>query len=166
MATTSSAARTVTKCMGGVRLADGTLAGSVLSMDQALRNLVNTLGLSLAEASSRVSTFAADYMDLRDRGRLQPGAWADAVVLHRDLQVQAVWVEGGVLQSRSCSRSCYERLRALVDISLASPTRGDAPHRCFPDVAFDFHWALAQGFADDLFSTLPSAACVPRPGLC
>ena len=85
---------TVTKCMGGVRLADGTLAGSVLSMDQALRNLVNTLGLSLADASSRVSTFAADHMGLADRGRLQTGAWADAVVLNRDLQVQAVVVEG------------------------------------------------------------------------
>ena len=74
--------------------ADGTLAGSVLSMDQALRNLVHTLGLSLADASSRVSTFAADHMGLADRGRLQTGAWADAVVLNRDLQVQAVVVEG------------------------------------------------------------------------
>ena len=34
----------VTKCLGGVRLADGTLAGSTLTMDQALRNLV-TIGL-------------------------------------------------------------------------------------------------------------------------
>jgi hypothetical protein len=31
----------VTKCLGGVRLADGTLAGSTLTMDQALRNLVD-----------------------------------------------------------------------------------------------------------------------------
>lgn len=89
---------TVTKCMGGVRLADGTLAGSVLSMDQALRNLVNTLGLGLEDASKRVSTYAADHMGLSDRGRLQPGAWADAVVLDRDLALQAVMVEGdGVL---------------------------------------------------------------------
>jgi N-acetylglucosamine-6-phosphate deacetylase len=85
---------TVTKCMGGVRLADGTLAGSVLSMDQALRNLVHTLGLSVADASRRVSTYAADHLGLQDRGRLQPGAWADAVVLNCDLQVQAVRVEG------------------------------------------------------------------------
>lgn len=85
---------TVTKCMGGVRLADGTLAGSVLSMDQALRNLVNALGLDLADASKRVSTYAADHLGLPDRGRLQAGAWADVVVLTRDLQVQAVCVEG------------------------------------------------------------------------
>ena len=83
----------VTKCMGGVRLPDGTLAGSTLTMDQALRNLVG-LGLEIEDASRRVSTFAADYMGLEDRGRLQPGAWADFVVLDRDLQLQGVVVEG------------------------------------------------------------------------
>ena len=57
----------VTKCMGGVRLADGTLAGSTLTMDQALRNLIG-LGLSLREASLRVSTHAADYLGVQDRG--------------------------------------------------------------------------------------------------
>lgn len=85
---------TVTKCMGGVRLADGTLAGSSLTMDQALRNLVDVLGLDLIEASKRVSTHAADYLGLTDRGRLHAGAWADMVVLDRDLQIQGVYVEG------------------------------------------------------------------------
>ena len=83
----------VTKCMGGVRLPDGTLAGSTLTMDQALRNLVG-LGLEMADASRRVSTYAADYLGLSDRGRLAVGAWADFVVLDRDLQVQGVVVEG------------------------------------------------------------------------
>ena len=83
----------VTKCLGGVRLADGTLAGSTLTMDQALRNLVG-LGLTLDDASRRMSTHAADHLGLPDRGRLQPGAWADAVLLDADLQLQQVWVEG------------------------------------------------------------------------
>ncbi|MEO5671062.1 MAG: N-acetylglucosamine-6-phosphate deacetylase [Ramlibacter sp.] len=87
----------VTKCMGGVRLADGTLAGSTLTMDQALRNLVDVLGLDLADASRRVSTFAADYMGMADRGRLAVGAWGDAVVLDRDLKVRQVHVEGEAL---------------------------------------------------------------------
>lgn len=84
----------VTKCMGGVRLPDGTLAGSTLTMDQALRNLVHKLGLSIAEASRRVSTHAADYLGVQDRGRLAAGAWADFVVMDRDLQLQRVVVEG------------------------------------------------------------------------
>jgi N-acetylglucosamine-6-phosphate deacetylase len=84
---------TVTKCLGGVRLADGTLAGSTLTMDQALRNLVG-LGLPLAEASRRTSTLAAEHLGLAGRGRLAPGAWADVVLLDRDLQLAGVVVEG------------------------------------------------------------------------
>ena len=84
----------VTKCLGGVRLPDGTLAGSTLTMDQALRNLVDELGLDLADASRRTATHAADHLGVPDRGRLQPGAWADWVVLDRDLQLTDVFVEG------------------------------------------------------------------------
>jgi N-acetylglucosamine-6-phosphate deacetylase len=62
-------------------------------MDQALRNLVG-LGLDMQDASRRVSTHAADYLGLRERGRLQRGALADLVVLDRDLALQRVFAEG------------------------------------------------------------------------
>ena len=90
--------QTVTKCLGGVRLADGTLAGSALTMDEALRNLVDTLGLGLAAASRCLSTNAADHLGLTDRGRLVEGARADAVVLDRDLAVRGVLIEGEWLE--------------------------------------------------------------------
>ena len=83
----------VYKCAGCVRLASGSLAGSALTMDQALRNLVE-LGQDLALASARCSRFPADYLDLPDRGRLAPGAWADLVVLDEALQPQQVFSEG------------------------------------------------------------------------
>lgn len=86
--------QTVTKCMGGVRLADGTLAGSTLTMDQALRNLVHSMGLGLIDASRRVSTNAANFVGATDRGRLQAGAWADLVLLDRDLKLTDVYIEG------------------------------------------------------------------------
>jgi N-acetylglucosamine-6-phosphate deacetylase len=85
---------TVHKCGNGVRLADGTLAGSTLTMDQALRNLVDGLGLGLREASLRVSTNAARYLGLTDRGQLSVGNCADLVMLDTRLQVRQVWVEG------------------------------------------------------------------------
>ncbi|HEX3141869.1 MAG TPA: N-acetylglucosamine-6-phosphate deacetylase [Rhizobacter sp.] len=88
----------VTKCLGGVRLADGTLAGSTLTMDQALRNLVNELDLELPDASRRVSTHAADYLGATDRGRLAPGAWGDVAVLDRDLELTDVYVEGASIE--------------------------------------------------------------------
>ena len=70
-ASTSSAATSVTKCLGGVRLPDGTLAGSTLTMDQALRNLVK-IGLPLAEASQRLSQFPRRLP--RPRRARPPGA--------------------------------------------------------------------------------------------
>ena len=91
--------QTVTKCLGGVRLADGTLAGSTLTMDQALRNLV-AIGLPLVEASARVSTHAARYLGVdAERGSLKPGAMADIVALHaRSLELKQVWVEGEAIE--------------------------------------------------------------------
>jgi N-acetylglucosamine-6-phosphate deacetylase len=86
----------VTKCLGGVRLADGTLAGSTLTMDQALRNLVS-LGLPLADVSNRLSRNAADYLGFEDRGRIAQGAWADLVVLDRELVLNATYIEGDAL---------------------------------------------------------------------
>jgi N-acetylglucosamine-6-phosphate deacetylase len=84
---------TVSKCMGGVRLPDGTLAGSCLTMDKALRNLVS-IGLSLEDASNRLSLFPADYLGQSERGRLAVGAWADIVELDSELNLLNVYVEG------------------------------------------------------------------------
>ncbi len=83
----------VLKCMGCVRLATGSLAGSVLTMDQALRNFVD-MGLDLADASHRLSLYPADYLGEAERGRLAVGAWADLVVLDEALRPVAVVVEG------------------------------------------------------------------------
>jgi N-acetylglucosamine-6-phosphate deacetylase len=83
----------VYKCVGCVRLASGSLAGSALTMDQALRNLV-AIGLDVADASRRLSQYPADYLGEPERGRIAPGAWADLVVLDADLRPVAVVVEG------------------------------------------------------------------------
>ena len=76
-----------------VRLADGSLAGSVLTMDQALRNLLR-LGLPLADAARRCSTLPAEYLGLEDRGRLVPGAAADLVIVNEAGHVQGIACEG------------------------------------------------------------------------
>ena len=89
--------QTVTKCLGGVRLADGTLAGSVLTMDQAFRNLVS-IGIPAHEAARHVSTHPADYLGEHERGRLQPGAFADIVVMSPELQLTHVFVEGEAIK--------------------------------------------------------------------
>jgi N-acetylglucosamine-6-phosphate deacetylase len=83
----------VFKCLGCVKLADGTLAGSALTMDQAFRNWVQ-LGCSVQEASLKTSTNAADFLGEHLRGRLQPGLFADMVMLDQRLNLKDVWVKG------------------------------------------------------------------------
>jgi N-acetylglucosamine-6-phosphate deacetylase len=87
----------VRKCDNGVRLADGTLAGSSLTMIQAFRNLV-AIGLTVREASRRTSTIAADYLGLADRGRIVRGAIADVLVLDDALELVSVIVRGRPLE--------------------------------------------------------------------
>lgn len=76
------------------RLADGTLAGSVLTMHQALLNLTGPLGLGIAEASRRLSAIAARYLGEDRIGRLAPGARADIVALDPGGRLLGVWIAG------------------------------------------------------------------------
>ncbi len=84
---------TATKCGNGLRLPDGTLAGSCLSMLQAFRNLVE-IDLPLHDAAARCATIAADYLGLSGRGRIAAGAVADLVVLSPDLRLSEVILGG------------------------------------------------------------------------
>ncbi len=78
---------------GKAQLSDGTLAGSLLTLDQALGNAVNA-GLSLEQASHLVSRNPANYMQLNDRGTLELGKRADMVVLDKELRILEVYVAG------------------------------------------------------------------------
>lgn len=84
---------TVHKCLGGVRLADGTLAGSALTMDEAFRNLL-TLGLTPSECSQRLSTVPAQLLDIQNRGSIKLGHYADFVILNNDNTIDSVFIEG------------------------------------------------------------------------
>jgi N-acetylglucosamine-6-phosphate deacetylase len=75
------------------RLADGTLAGSILSMDQAVRNVVS-LGASLELALAAASSNPARLLRRDDLGQLQVGGRADIVVLDDRLEVQRTLVGG------------------------------------------------------------------------
>ncbi len=79
------------------RLADGTLAGSILGMDAALRNLLAWTDCSLSEALATITTTPADLLGLgHERGRVAPGYLADLVLLTPDLHVQTTLIEGAV----------------------------------------------------------------------
>ena len=81
---------------GAARLADGTLAGSCLTMDRAVANAVGRCGVALGDALRAASTNPARAAGLVDRGEIRPGQRADLVALDDELSVRATWV-GGVL---------------------------------------------------------------------
>ncbi len=83
-----------------VQLPDGTVAGSVLTMDRGLRNLV-AAGISLSDAVQMASATPARSIGVADRkGSLACGHDADVVVLNEALQVQLTMVRGTVVFRR------------------------------------------------------------------
>ncbi|MER6993614.1 N-acetylglucosamine-6-phosphate deacetylase [Saccharopolyspora hirsuta] len=85
----------VTVTDGEARLADGSLAGSTLTMDVAFRNLVESGGQSVPAAVAAASTKPAELLGLGDRiGAIRPGLAADLVVLDADLQLTGVLKDG------------------------------------------------------------------------
>lgn len=89
----------VTVVNGRATLADGTLAGSVLTMDQAARNLRDWCNLGWQELARVTATNAADQQGWRDTGRLEVGTRADLVIVDDNLTVQATYVAGDCVYS-------------------------------------------------------------------
>ncbi len=76
------------------RLSDGRLAGSILSLDQAVRNLIAFTGCTFPEAIATVTTVPARSLRLADYGVLALGARADLTLLTADMHVAATIVGG------------------------------------------------------------------------
>jgi N-acetylglucosamine-6-phosphate deacetylase len=90
------ASATVSAADGSVRLADGTLAGSTLPLDRAVRNLVAFGGGSFAHAIEAVTATPAAVLGLADRGVVAAGAVGDLVLLTPAGEVVATVVGGRV----------------------------------------------------------------------
>ena len=77
------------------RRTDGTIAGSSLSLDVAVRNLVN-VGIAASEVLDAATRVPADVLGRTDLGRLATGAKADLVWWSDDLRPLRVWIGGKV----------------------------------------------------------------------
>ncbi|HEY9112257.1 MAG TPA: N-acetylglucosamine-6-phosphate deacetylase, partial [Rhodanobacteraceae bacterium] len=82
---------------GICRAASGTLAGSALSMIEAVRNAVDMLRVPLDEAVRMASTYPADFLGLgATHGRIDAGYRADFTIVDRDLRVTETWIDGAM----------------------------------------------------------------------
>jgi N-acetylglucosamine-6-phosphate deacetylase len=90
----------VTVKEGAARLADGTLAGSTLTMDRAFANFVKATGRSIPELIPCSSLNAARAIHVEDhKGQLAPGWDADLILVDQNLHVKMTIVEGNVVYS-------------------------------------------------------------------
>lgn len=79
---------------GAAYLTSGPLAGSLLTMDQGMRNMKEVCKLSLCELAKITSTNAAKSLHLSDRGSLEVGKLADLVLMDDKLNVKQVFKLG------------------------------------------------------------------------
>jgi len=83
---------------GVVRLEDGTLASSTLTMDRAVRNVRDFTRRSLAECLQMATLTPARSIAVADRkGSLEPGKDADIIILDPELRVLTTVVMGKVV---------------------------------------------------------------------
>lgn len=76
------------------RLPDGTLAGSVLTMEKSFKNVMTQTGRDLVDMAKMMSTNAADLLGRSDLGRIETGAKADFVVLDANYNLVATLIGG------------------------------------------------------------------------
>ena len=79
---------------GAAYLTSGPLAGSLLTMDQGMRNMHDITGASLVDLAKICSTNAAKSMHFNDRGELKEGKLADIVLMNDSLEIQEVYKLG------------------------------------------------------------------------
>ena len=88
----------VTVSEGVCRNAEGRLAGSTLTLDRALRNIVS-LGIPLANAVKMLTLNPATLLGIEfKKGALRTGADADIVLLNEGLEIARVFVRGTEVQ--------------------------------------------------------------------
>lgn len=82
------------------RLSDGTIAGSTLTMDRAIKNMVRAAGIPAEQAIHMATATPADAIGETERGRVAMGAHADLVLLDDDFEVIMTIVGGEVAYKR------------------------------------------------------------------
>jgi N-acetylglucosamine-6-phosphate deacetylase len=88
----------VTMTGGICRTAEGNLAGSTLTLDRALRNIVS-LGTPLDDAVRMLTLNPATLLSIEfKKGALRTGADADIILLNESLEITNVWVRGTLVQ--------------------------------------------------------------------
>ena len=105
----------IVECGEAARNRDGRLAGSLITMPEAVRHVQRVAGATWDELAAVSSTNPADLLDDTERGRLTPGRRADIAIVDPQLRPVATMLEG---------RIAYRRTERLNVLQSPSPDAG------------------------------------------
>ncbi len=86
------------------RLADGTLAGSILTMEKAVQNIKSILNCSLNELVAITSANAATALGLSTKAKLKAGMDADVTIVDDSFTVQMTICKGTIAYNKECQQ--------------------------------------------------------------
>ena len=86
---------------GSARLEDDTLAGSILTLDNAIKNMKNNIDASLCEIISMVTINPAKDINIYDKkGSIEKGKDADIAIFDKDINISMTIVEGNIVYQK------------------------------------------------------------------
>ncbi|HDK7167466.1 TPA: N-acetylglucosamine-6-phosphate deacetylase [Clostridium botulinum] len=86
---------------GSARLEDNTLAGSILTLDNAIKNMKNNIDASLCEIISMVTINPAKDINIYDKkGSIEKGKDSDIVIFDKDINIRMTIVEGNIVYQK------------------------------------------------------------------
>ncbi|EKO1912665.1 N-acetylglucosamine-6-phosphate deacetylase [Clostridium botulinum] len=86
---------------GSARLEDNTLAGSILTLDRAVKNMKNNIDASLCEIISMVTINPAKDINIYDKkGSIEKGKDSDIVIFDKDINIRMTIVEGNIVYQK------------------------------------------------------------------
>lgn len=94
--------RRILRSENALRLENGTLAGADLALPQAVRQMIEQVGVTPERALAMATRIPADLIGA-EAGRLAPGAPADLVHLSDDWMLRSIWRGGVALQAKSAT---------------------------------------------------------------
>jgi N-acetylglucosamine-6-phosphate deacetylase len=94
----------VIKTKDSIRLLDGTLAASLLTMNVAFKNMFEISKRSLSEIILMASTNQAKLLNLKDRGMIKNGLRADLVIVNDKLEVVMTLLNGKIVYEKNKSK--------------------------------------------------------------
>jgi N-acetylglucosamine-6-phosphate deacetylase len=91
----------VIKAKDSIRLLDGTLAASLLTMNQAFKNMFEISKRNLSDVVLMASTNQAKLLGLNDRGMIKKDLRADLVILNDKLEVEMTVLNGKIVYEKN-----------------------------------------------------------------